>query len=52
MELTLRELWPPFRALFGIDEGRGQALLFRLFMADPPSARSLRRPVRDVLGFA
>jgi molybdopterin/thiamine biosynthesis adenylyltransferase len=52
MERTLRELWPRYRALFGIDEGRGQGIIFRLFKADLPSARSLRRPASEVLDFA
>jgi hypothetical protein len=52
MERTLRELWPRYRAVFGIEERCGQALVFRLFLADPPAARSLRRPVTEVLTFA
>jgi hypothetical protein len=52
LETTLRALWPRYQALFGIDEGCGQGMLFRLFVADPPPARSLRRPVDHVLTFA
>ncbi len=41
-----------YRRLFPATEGDAQILLFRLMYADAPSARSLRRPVDDVLTFA
>lgn len=37
--------------LFPVDDGAAEILLFRLAVAGPPSARSLRRPVADVLRF-
>jgi molybdopterin/thiamine biosynthesis adenylyltransferase len=38
-----------FRALFEVDANRAEVLLFRIGRAAPPSARSLRRPVEEVL---
>lgn len=46
--LPLRER---FTKIFPVPEGSAEVLLFRLSKAPPPSARSLRRPVEDVLTF-
>lgn len=46
---TLRALYGSFSsAIPSLDASEGQVLYFRLGYADPPSARSLRRPVEDV----
>jgi hypothetical protein len=41
-----------FRRLFPTPAGDTELLLFRLLRAEPPSARSLRRPLEAVLEFA
>ncbi|MRG96035.1 Rv1355c family protein [Polyangium spumosum] len=48
----LGELRERFSKVFPVPEGNAEVLLFRLSKADPPTARSLRRPVEDVLTFA
>jgi hypothetical protein len=40
-----------YRKLFAVNDHTGEILLFRLSTAQAPSARSLRRPVSDVLDF-
>ena len=40
-----------YRKLFAVNDHTGEILLFRLSTAEAPSARSLRRPVSDVLDF-
>lgn len=47
----LQELQARYRTLFAIKENMSEILLFRLSIADPPSARSLRRPLADILHF-
>jgi hypothetical protein len=42
----------PFRKLFDVPEGHALIMLFRIAYADRPTARSLRRPVDEVLTFA
>ena len=48
----LRALRERYEALFPLRPGRGEPMLFRVGYADPPSARSLRRAVDDVLRFS
>jgi nitroreductase len=48
---TLRELRRRFAAVFPDAAKQGEPMLFRLARAPPPTARALRRPVRDVLDF-
>jgi nitroreductase len=40
-----------YRQLFPADPGQSEVFLFRVSRADPPTARSLRRPVEEVLRF-
>ena len=47
----LGELRARYRKLFAVNDHMGEILLFRLSTAEAPSARSLRRPVSDVLDF-
>jgi hypothetical protein len=47
----LRALRGRYRKLFAVNDLVGEILLFRLSQADAPSARSLRRPVNEVLSF-
>ncbi|MDJ0840348.1 MAG: Rv1355c family protein [Acidobacteriota bacterium] len=49
----LLSLRPRFERLFGLvpEEPRGEMFLFRIAHAEPPSRRSLRRPLEDVLRF-
>ena len=47
----LRALHERFGRVFAVPEGSAEILLFRLSLAPPPSARSLRRPIEDVLTF-
>jgi nitroreductase len=47
----LTDLRRRYQALFDLSAGTAEAMLFRVSMADPPSARSLRRRVEDVLTF-
>ena len=49
MREELEALWAEHQALFGTGPGETQAMLFRLSLADPPTERSLRRPVEAVL---
>jgi molybdopterin/thiamine biosynthesis adenylyltransferase len=37
--------------IFNVSPGEAEILLFRLSVADPPTARSLRRPLEEVLSF-
>ena len=46
---ALRGLRGRFAAVFPEAAGRGEPMLFRLARAPPPTARSLRRPIMDVL---
>jgi nitroreductase len=46
---TLAGLRRPYRQLFDLAHGTAEVLLFRLHLAAPPTARSLRRRVEDVL---
>lgn len=48
-QTALMALRGRYRAIFDVPAGHGEPLLFRLCMADPPTARSLRRPLEDVL---
>ena len=45
----LKELKSAFYSLFEIDDRNGLILLFRMGYAPPPSARSLRKPLREFL---
>jgi nitroreductase len=45
----LRQLWPAWKKLFGLKSHEAEILVFRISFADPPSARSLRRPVAEIL---
>jgi len=45
----LSALLPRYRRLFATPAGHAEALLFRIGVADPPTARSLRRHLDDVL---
>jgi hypothetical protein len=47
----IRALWSTFSAVFPMDDEESSAMLFRLVRAESPTARSLRRPVDDVLSF-
>ena len=47
----LGELRQQFLRVFDVPAGHAEILLFRLSKADPPTARSLRKPVEDVLTF-
>jgi molybdopterin/thiamine biosynthesis adenylyltransferase/nitroreductase len=48
----LRTLRERYRRVFDVRDGDAEVLLFRLSIADAPSAISLRRPVERVLTFA
>lgn len=48
---TLAALRARYRALFDVPEGHAEPLLFRVAKVPPPSARSLRRHLEDVLSF-
>ena len=41
-----------FERVVGLDRDRPVMLVLRVSLGDPPSVRSLRRPVDDVLAFA
>ena len=41
-----------FQRVVGLDRDRPVLLILRISQGDPPSVRSLRRPVDDVLAFA
>ena len=41
-----------FERVVGLDRERPVLLILRVSRGDPPSVRSLRRPVEDVLAFA
>jgi hypothetical protein len=45
----LRDLRRLYAELFPVQPDRGEPMLFRVGYAPPPTARSLRRPVDDVL---
>lgn len=47
----LRALRGRYCQLFAVNDQMGEVLLFRLSLAEAPSARSLRRPVDEVLRF-
>jgi molybdopterin/thiamine biosynthesis adenylyltransferase len=51
-QARLRELHERWRALFDVRPDRAEVLLFRLHEAEPPTARSLRRPLDEVLTFS
>jgi nitroreductase len=51
MAKELYELRAHYRRLFAVNEHQSEIFLFRLAITEPPSARSLRRPVADVLSF-
>ncbi|MBW2264050.1 MAG: Rv1355c family protein, partial [Deltaproteobacteria bacterium] len=48
---TLRKLRERYTRLFGLPEGHAEVLMFRLSRAEPPTARSIRRRLEDVLVF-
>jgi len=48
---TLRELMARHRRLFELNPGETEMMLLRLAKAPPPTGRSLRRPVDEVLQF-
>ena len=45
----LRALWTRYSALFEVEPGQAEVLLFRLSRAEAPTLRSLRRPVEEIL---
>ena len=47
----VRSLRKQLYELFAIDDATGLLMLFRLGVAPPPSARSLRRPVEEVFSY-
>jgi molybdopterin/thiamine biosynthesis adenylyltransferase len=47
----LSELRARYCKLFAVNDHMGEIVLFRLLQAEAPSARSLRRPVEEVLRF-
>ena len=47
----LERLRAAYLGVFDIPPDAAEIMLFRIGPADPPSARSLRRPVEDVLTF-
>jgi hypothetical protein len=47
----LQELRARYCKLFAVNDRLGEILLFRLSLAEVPSARSLRRPIDEVLSF-
>ena len=47
----LSELRERYLQIFSVQAHQTESILFRLAKADPPSARSLRRRVEDVLSF-
>lgn len=49
MRSELSALRQNYLNLFGIQEGLGEILLFRLAVADAPTTYALRRPIADVL---
>ena len=49
---TLCALRARYRSLFDVSASTGELLLFRVSRAEPPTVRSLRRPVEVVLTFA
>lgn len=51
MVSELHELQARYHKLFAVKDHMSEILLFRLSIANPPSARSLRRPAADVLSF-
>ncbi|WP_062987753.1 Rv1355c family protein [Nocardia anaemiae] len=51
-QAELRELRVRYRRVFDTDADHAEVLLFRLAHAGPPTARSLRRPLVQVLEFA
>jgi hypothetical protein len=48
---TLTALRRRYTALFGTTDGDSELLLFRIAKTEPPTVRSLRRPVEEVLSF-
>ncbi|MFX0581282.1 Rv1355c family protein [Nocardia nepalensis] len=51
-QTELRDLRDRYRQLFETDPDHAEVLLFRLAHAGPPTARSLRRPLAEVLELA
>jgi molybdopterin/thiamine biosynthesis adenylyltransferase len=47
----LENLWEPYSRLFELPAGHGQMMLFRLHKAGPPTAKSLRRNLGDIVQF-
>jgi hypothetical protein len=45
----LRGLWPRWARLFSLTGSEAEVLAFRLVVAQPPSARSRRCPVDEIL---
>jgi nitroreductase/molybdopterin/thiamine biosynthesis adenylyltransferase len=45
----LRAIRPAYARLFGVRDDDAEVLLFRLSIADPPTLRSLRRPLAEIL---
>jgi hypothetical protein len=48
---VLSQLRERFNKLFDVGSDRAEIMLFRLAIAEPPTARALRRPVDEVLRF-
>ena len=48
---TLRGLRAEYKSIFTLESDEAELLLFRIAVAEPPTARSLRRPVESVLSF-
>jgi hypothetical protein len=51
MTSELKELRARYCKLFAVNDHLGEILFFRLSLAEAPSARSLRRPIDEVLSF-
>jgi hypothetical protein len=49
MRTELEALRRDYLALFGVQEGLGEILVFRLAVVGPPTTYALRRPMEDVL---
>jgi nitroreductase len=48
----LRELWPAWKALFGLTGSEAEVLVFRVSAANPPSSRAPRCPIDEILEIA
>jgi molybdopterin/thiamine biosynthesis adenylyltransferase/nitroreductase len=45
----LRELWPAWSALFGLNGSEAEVIVFRVSSADPPTSRAGRCPIDEIL---